>query len=255
MDIIECLRADNPGPMTLTGTNTWVLPGESGTVVVDPGPTSPPHLAAIGERGPVELVVLTHWHRDHSESAGTFDVPVRAGAPGWGEPIGEGTVLPGGLVVLATPGHTDDSVCLWHEASGSLLTGDTILGSGSSVIAYGDGNVAASLASLARLVAFCRSAGVARLLPGHGEPVIQDVVARVEHDLAHRQQRVAQVEAAVSRGVGSVAGVTDIVHPGLAAELLTPARASVAAHLDHLGRLDPADPWLAEARSAGDNQA
>ncbi len=255
MDMIERVRADNPGPMTLTGTNTWLLPGVSGVVVVDPGPALPSHLAAIDQYGPVELVVLTHRHLDHSESAGTFDVPVRAVDPDFGEPMAEGSTLPGGLVVLSTPGHTDDSVCLWHAASGALLTGDTLLGSGSSVIAHGEGCVSDSLESLARLVSFCRTAQVARLLPGHGEPVVGDVTARVEHDLRHRQQRLAQVTAAVEAGAGSVVEVAGTVHPGVEAGLQAAAQSSVAAHLDHLGLLDPDDPWLVSPRRRGENQA
>src|SRR5699024_3639041 len=152
------LRADNPGPMTLTGTNTWLLPGDAGTVVVDPGPALPEHRDAILAAGPVQLVVLTHRHRDHSELAD--ELVARTGAPvraadltlcRGATPLTDGAWLPGGLQVVATPGHTDDSVCLLHDEGHAILTGDTVLGVGSSVILYGDGSVAASLASLQRL--------------------------------------------------------------------------------------------------------
>src|SRR5690606_290020 len=119
-----------------------------------------------------------------------------------------------------------------------------ILGSGSSVIAYGEGHVGSSLASLARLAAFCRTYRVERLLPGHGEPVESGVADRIDHDLRHRQERLAQIAAAVEAGAGSVTEIAGIVHPGLDGRLQAAAQSSVAAHLDHLGLLGPADPWL-----------
>lgn len=244
------LRADNPGPMTLTGTNTWLLAGDAGIVVVDPGPALPDHRDAILAAGPVELVVLTHRHRDHSELAD--ELTERTGAPvraadralcRGAAPLTDGARLPGGLQVVATPGHTDDSICLLHDEGRVILTGDTVLGVGSSVILYGDGSVAASLASLQRLADLSQSHRVRNLLPGHG-PAVPDPVARLEHDLAHRQDRIDQVGRAVRDGVAGVAAVTDRVHAGLDPRLREAARSSIAAHLDHLGALAADDPWV-----------
>ena len=261
MDMIERVRADNPGPMTLTGTNTWLVAGPTGTVVADPGPDLPEHLERIlAAAGTIGAIVLTHRHHDHSDLAGPLatrtaapvlaadaqlcrgaspsDPRARRGA------LAAGAQLPGGLRVLTTPGHTDDSICLWHPASRSLLTGDTVLGQGSSVIAYPEGEVAASLASLTALVDFAEQHDVQQLLPGHGEVVTEPVV-RLRHDLAHRHERIDQVKAAVATGHRTVAEVTAVVHAGLDERLVGAARASIAAHLAHLEALDDTDPWLA----------
>lgn len=249
--MITVLRADNPGPMTLSGTNTWLVPGDVGIVVVDPGPELPGHLDAILTDVPVELIVLTHRHRDHSglapELSARTRAPVRAADPDlcrWADPLRDRDRLPGGLEVVATPGHTDDSVCLLHRDHHAILTGDTVLGVGSSVVLYGDGSVEASLTSLERLAGLVERHGIRRLLPGHG-PGIADPADRLAHDLAHRHDRIDQVRRAVAEGVHDVAAVTAAVHIGLDARLLPAARSSIAAHLAHLGALAADDPWLA----------
>lgn len=239
--MINLLIADNPGPMTLTGTNTWLVLGDVGSVVVDPGPELIAHRDAILAAGPVELIVLTHRHLDHSDLAAELSsrtrAPVRAADATlcrWADPLRAGDRLPGGLEVIATPGHTDDSVCLLHREDHAILTGDTVLGQGSSVIGYGEGNVTDSLASLERLAGLIAQHHVERLLPGHG-PVITDPAGRLAHDLAHRRDRIAQVARAVNHGIVDVAAVTEAVHDGLDPRLLPAARSSIAAHLEHLG--------------------
>ncbi|BAS17492.1 beta-lactamase-like protein 2 [Arthrobacter sp. Hiyo8] len=148
--------APNPGPMSLDGTNSYVIaaPDAAGVVVVDPGPLDESHLAALAAAGPVELVLITHRHKDHTEASEVFHeltgAPVRAADPAYchgGEPLRGGEVIEAGGVeirVLATPGHTSDSVCFHLPGDGpdgSVLTGDTILGRGTTVLDYPDGRL------------------------------------------------------------------------------------------------------------------
>src|SRR6266536_1339091 len=217
------VRAANPGPMTLDGTNTWILraPDADQSVVVDPGPMLEDHLADVLEAaGRVAVVLLTHKHPDHSEGAAWFanraGCGVRAVDPEFRIPtdhahgLSEGDVITAGglrIEVLPTPGHTMDSVCFWLPQDGSLLTGDTVLGRGTPVVAHPDGALAPYLDSLARLRAFTNSpAGVDRLLPGHG-PVIADPTAVLTFYINHRRERLDQVRAAVAAGHTTPAAV------------------------------------------------
>ncbi|NKX49103.1 MBL fold metallo-hydrolase, partial [Arthrobacter deserti] len=135
--------APNHGPMSLDGTNSYLIgaPGSAGVVVVDPGPLDEPHLQALAAAGRVEQVLITHHHIDHTEAGERFHeltgAPVRALDPAFchgGEPLaGDEEFEAAGvrIRVLATPGHTADSVCLHLPGdgpAGSVLTGDTILG-------------------------------------------------------------------------------------------------------------------------------
>jgi glyoxylase-like metal-dependent hydrolase (beta-lactamase superfamily II) len=175
----RCVLAPNPSPMTLDGTNTWILaePGSPRAVVVDPGPAHAGHLhrvrdqvAAAGQR--VAQILLTHSHPDHAEGAE--------------------------IRVVATPGHSADSVCLHLPADGALLTGDTVLGRGTTVIA-GDGNLTAYLESLDRLRQLTDQAGLTALLPGHG-PMLSDPGATLDYYISHRHERLAEVQAALDAG-------------------------------------------------------
>src|SRR4051812_5798724 len=148
---VTLVRADNPGPMTLDGTNTWIL-RESG-IVVDPGPLDEAHLQAIAELGPFELILVTHGHLDHTEGAPRLSellggVPVRGATFG---PLVDGERI-GGLRVLAVPGHTKDSVAF--VADDAVFTGDTILGRGTTVVAWPDGDLGDYLSSLDKLRRF-----------------------------------------------------------------------------------------------------
>src|SRR5579875_21654 len=131
--------APNPGPMTLDGTNSWVLrePGGHRCVVVDPGPLDEGHLRRLAELGPVDLIVLTHRHIDHSQGAGRLSqltgAPVTALDPAYclaAPPLAAGpSARPAAGVewlTVLTPGHSGDSVCLFLEADRALLTGDTV---------------------------------------------------------------------------------------------------------------------------------
>lgn len=239
----DLVRADNPGPMTLDGTNTYVLSTAAGNVVVDPGPLLDDHLEAVAVRGPVAVVLLTHGHLDHSEGSGRFHeitgAPVLARDPalciGGGPLAVDGaTVDVTGLVirVLHTPGHTSDSVCFEVSEAGSpaaVLTGDTILGRGTSVVAYPDGRLGPYLESLRRL----RELDGVLVLPGHGPPR-PDVGALAAEYLAHRAERLRQVEAALAGGAKTPGDVVEIVYADVDRSVWPAAEASVRAQLDYL---------------------
>ncbi|MBT2586267.1 MBL fold metallo-hydrolase [Arthrobacter sp. ISL-95] len=238
--------APNPGPMSLDGTNSYIIgaPGSGHVAVVDPGPADERHLAALASAGVVDVVLITHRHADHTEASARFHqitgAPVRAALPEHchgGEPLMDREVLTVGGVeirVVATPGHTSDSVCfhLPHDGpTGSVLTGDTILGRGTTVLDYPDGRLGHYLTSLDRLEAL----GPATLLPAHG-PVLPALDAKCREYREHREQRLEQIRAAlISLGQdASIPAVTDAVYPDVDPSVRWAAETSVAAQLDYL---------------------
>lgn len=224
------VRADNPGPMTLEGTNTWVLRAGDTAVVVDPGPADESHLQAVAEYGPVAAVLVTHGHLDHVGGLARFSEI--SGAPQRSLPPGEVTELAGLQVrALATPGHTADSVCYLVAAAGEsvLLTGDTILGRGTTVVAWPDGDLGDYLTSLEMLAAL----PPVPALPGHG-PALVDAAAAAGYYLAHRRARLAQVRAAVADGVRTPAEVVRRVYPDIPPQLREAAEWSARAQLAYL---------------------
>ena len=205
----ECVLAPNPDLMTLDGTNTWVLrePGARRSVVVDPGPAIPAHLDAVAAAaGEVGVVLLTHRHADHAEAAREFaermGCGVRALDPAYrlgSEGLGDGDVVSvDGLEVrvVGTPRHTAASLSFLLPADGVVLTGDTVLGRGTTVVAHPDGELGAYLSSLDRLHALASAHTVASIWPGHG-PVIGDALGALDYYINHRQERLGQVRAAV----------------------------------------------------------
>jgi len=241
-----CVLAPNPGALTLEGTNTWVLmePGSSQCVVVDPGPLDEQHLQrvldVVARRGArVGLTLLTHGHPDHAEAGRRFGeltgAPVRAIGAGH-DGLGDGDRLAvDGLdvVVVATPGHTGDSLSFLLAAENALLTGDTILGRGTAMVAWPDGELAAYLTSLQRIEAMTGSREVTQILPGHG-PAVPDAARVVRYYLDHRLARLEQVRAAVALRGADVDGVVETVYADVARELWPAARLSVLAQLDYL---------------------
>jgi glyoxylase-like metal-dependent hydrolase (beta-lactamase superfamily II) len=231
--------APNPGPMTLDGTNTWVLraPGHEGAVVVDPGPLHDEHLAAVAAQGPVELIVLTHGHYDHSEGAARLaeltGAKVRALDPR--HRLGDEGLVDGDVIALAgleirvahTPGHSSDS--LSFLLPDAVLTGDTILGRGTTVVAHPDGVLRDYLESLKRL----RDLGDVTVLPGHG-PELPHAGKAAQHYLDHREQRLDQVRAALEQGATTAREVVEVVYVDVDRVLWGAAEMSVRAQLDYL---------------------
>ncbi|WP_338698787.1 MBL fold metallo-hydrolase [Streptomyces sp. Q6] len=242
--------APNASAMTLDGTNTWIVaePDSDLAVVIDPGPLDDAHLknvidvaAKAGRR--VALTLLTHGHPDHAEGAGRFaeltgtkvrglDPALRLGDEG----LAAGDVVTTGgleLRVVPTPGHTADSLCFHLPADRAVLTGDTILGRGTTVVAHPDGRLGDYLDTLRRLRSLTVDDGVHTVLPGHG-PVLDDAQGAVEFYLAHRAHRLAQVETAVENGYARAADVVAHVYADVDRTLWPAAELSVLAQLDYL---------------------
>jgi glyoxylase-like metal-dependent hydrolase (beta-lactamase superfamily II) len=248
-DITErahCVLCPNPGPMTLDGTNTWVVgePGSSEVVVIDPGPLDEEHLAAVlahvaesGRR--VALTLLTHGHFDHAESAERFAeltaAPVRGIGRGHDDIRPGEHITVGGLEILAveTPGHTSDSYSFVLPADNTLLTGDTVLGRGTTVVAWPDGHLEAYLESLQRIEKMTAAGTVASILPGHG-PFVADAAATVSYYLSHRAERLEQVRASVAGGAQTAYAVVEDVYADVPREVWPAAEMSVQAQLEYL---------------------
>ena len=236
------LLCDNPGLLTLDGTNTWVLqgPGSDEMVIVDPGPEDDEHIDRIAGLGKIPLVLISHKHEDHT---GAIDKLVdRTGAVvrsvgsgflrGLGGPLTDGEVIDAAglrITVMATPGHTADSVSFLLDDA--VLTADTVLGRGTTVIDKEDGNLREYLESLQRL----RGVGHRTVLPGHG-PDLADLEAVSEMYLAHREERLDQVRAALQE-LGDDATARQIVehvYTDVDEKLWDAAEWSVQAQVDYL---------------------
>ncbi|OKH84577.1 beta-lactamase [Mycobacterium sp. SWH-M3] len=236
------LLCNNPGLMTLEGTNTWVLraPGSDEMVVVDPGPDDDEHIARIAELGRIALVLISHKHEDHT--GGIDKIVERTGAVvrsvgsgflrGLGGPLTDGEVIDAAglrITVMATPGHTVDS--LSFVLDDAVLTADTVLGRGTTVIDTEDGSLRDYLESLRRL----QGLGARTVLPGHG-PDLADLEAVTAMYLAHREERLEQVRGAL-RELGDDATarqVVEHVYTDVDEKLWDAAEWSVQAQLDYL---------------------
>ena len=246
-DVALRVVAANPSPMTLDGTNTYLLgtPGEGTVAVVDPGPDTAAHLQAV-EAAAADLdaepcaVLVTHHHVDHREAApawaARWGVPVVAARPDVAGPggrvVADGDVLEvGGLQVdvVATPGHTRDSLS-FRLPTGALCTGDHLLGRGTTVVAHPDGDLAAYLDSLRRVL----DLGPDLLLPGHGPEMGDDPSAVVRFHEEHRAMRVAQVRDALAAGAGDARAVVEQVYADVDRRLWGAAEASTRAARDLL---------------------
>ncbi len=253
-----CLLAPNPSPLTLDGTNTWVIaePGSTAVVVVDPGPDDEGHLrrvhaAAVAGDRRVAKILLTHGHLDHSAGAARLaeltGAPVQAAEPARrrgpknpGEPEGlaDGDVVTAAgceLRVVATPGHSADSVCLLLPADGALFTGDTVLGRGTTVIAT-DGNLGDYLRTLGQLRDLAEAREVSLLLPGHG-PMLADPLGTLDYYLSHRAERLDQVRSALAAGATTPAEIVAMIYTDVDRSVWPAAEWSVRAQLDYLNGL------------------
>lgn len=245
----RCVLAPNPGLMTLDGTNTWLVaePGSAAVTVVDPGPDDEGHLRRViahaeqaGQR--IAAIVLTHGHEDHAggarKLAAMTGAPVRAVDPA--HRLGEEGLPPGAVIaaggceieVVATPGHTADSVSLYLRADEAVLTGDTVLGRGTTVIA-GDGSLADYLDSLDRLRALATERQLTALLPGHG-PMLGGPLAVLDFYIAHRAERLSEITAALGAGDRTLPEIVARVYADVDKALWPFAEISVRAQLAYL---------------------
>jgi glyoxylase-like metal-dependent hydrolase (beta-lactamase superfamily II) len=225
---VALVRADNPGPLTLSGTNTWVV-GRDPAWVVDPGPALDAHLVAVAAevaaRGGAGGIALTHDHSDHSEGVEGLrrrfggDVPVAAARTGTADGDEAGP-----LRALALPGHSDDH--LVFVAGRAAFTGDAVLGEGSVFV---QGALARYLDGLRRL----RALDLAVICPGHGPPV-WDVAERLEAYVAHRLDRERRLLAALERGLRGEDELLDAVWDDAPAALRPAAAITLRAHLEKL---------------------
>lgn len=247
-DRAEIVLCGNPGPMSLDGTNTYLLWGSAGAVVVDPGPYDEPHLAAVRDRlaalgQGVALTLLTHHHDDHAGGVDRWveltGSPVRGA--GRGETFTHEEVISVGdldVVVLNTPGHTRDSVSFLVPQQDLLLTGDTVLGRGTTVVAFPDGDLGDYLTSLDTLrAAIAGQSRPVALAPAHG-PTHPDADAVIVQYQQHRAQRLDQVRAALGkmdpRQADAADAIVRTVYADVPEDVRPAAYATVRAALDYL---------------------
>ena len=236
------VRAENPSPLTLSGTNTYLV-GREPTYVIDPGPDLDAHVqrvsAEVQERGGLGGVILTHGHGDHSGAAGALltrhPAPLAAAGGNADVRLADG-VRVGPLEALATPGHAPDHYAL--IGAGVCFTGDAVLGEGSVFISAYAGSMTGYLHALARLRA---RADFAVLCPGHG-PLVWDADAKLDEYINHRLERERRLLEALAAGRRTVEELLDAAWSEVPRELRGAAAVTLAAHLDkleHEGALPP----------------
>lgn len=258
-DIISVIRAENPGPMTLEGTNTWILQAPSerdqapgGVVVVDPGPDLADHVDRLVGLGAVDLVLVTHRHGDHTDAIDPLHQ--RTGAPvrayrtehcRQAEPLVGGEILHAGglhIQVMHTPGHTSDSLSFVVTKTSDddaphtyVLTGDTVLGRGTTMIDHPDGTLVDYLSSLDRLEALASSPGKEDVvgLPGHGE-ALPDLAQACRELRKHRLARVEEVKDAVATLGSDPETLTDHIYSDVPADARHAALRSIQAQVAYL---------------------
>jgi glyoxylase-like metal-dependent hydrolase (beta-lactamase superfamily II) len=257
--LVARVLAPNPGPFTFRGTGVHLVGAGKDVAVIDPGPLRDDHMAAlraaIGARR-VSHILITHTHRDHCEAADALKAWTGAktygfgpqGADSTGEEaddhdftpdmwLADGDVIAGDgfmLTALHTPGHASNHLCYALEEERALFSGDHVMGWSSSVIAPPDGDMAAYLASLRRLIV----RGDAIAYPTHGGP-IREPAAFMTALLEHRLAREREVMAAKARGLTDVAALVEAIYPALAPGLRPAAALTVMAHLQKLERCGP----------------
>jgi glyoxylase-like metal-dependent hydrolase (beta-lactamase superfamily II) len=229
------VRAANPSPFTLSGTNTWVV-GRDPAWVVDPGPALDSHVAAVAAaveaRGGAGGIALTHDHPDHAEGLDALRSRLGDPPPGAWPGLGDGAAF-GPFVALHVPGHASDH--LVFVCAAGAFTGDAVLGEGSVFIAPGGGSLGAYLSGLRRL----RALNPPRLFPGHG-PVVDAAAAKLDEYVAHRLERERRIVAALAAGARTEDELLAAAWDSIPEGLRLPAAWTLAAHLEKLreeGRL------------------
>jgi glyoxylase-like metal-dependent hydrolase (beta-lactamase superfamily II) len=252
---VRRVLAPNPGVYTLEGTNTWIV-GSEPSIVIDPGPDMPEHLADVAhEAGRVGAVLVTHDHPDHAPGAVSFAELV--GAPLYAYRLAGAETLRAGqrvrvgaldFTAVHTPGHTSDHIAFFEPGSGALFTGDAVMGRGTSFIDPPDGDLVSYLRSLKRMAEL----GPRTIYPGHGPVVLRARDKLIEY-LAHREERETQVLAVLADGPRTIAELVEVIYADHPKEVRPLAARSVLAHLlklvdegraERTGKADDG-PWVA----------
>src|SRR5438105_3391507 len=208
MATVRRVLASNPGPFTGPGTNTWVVGDDPVKVVIDPGPDDDGHLAGIHEAlggAALGIVLVTHSHADHLELAERLAAGRAARTLRFPE-LGDGDVVRTGnlsLTALHTPGHAPDHLAFWMADDRVLFSGDLILGRGSSMVTYPEGDVAAYVRSLERVA----DLEPRMIFPGHWDPVTE-APARIAQYREHRLARERQILDEIRARPGSAGELT-----------------------------------------------
>jgi glyoxylase-like metal-dependent hydrolase (beta-lactamase superfamily II) len=233
------LRAPNPGPLTLSGTNTWVI-GRDPAWVIDPGPAIPEHLdallAALARRGGLGGIAITHEHADHVQALDALrascPAPLAATRAGAELQLRDGARF-GPLEAVRTPGHSSDHYAF--IADGVCFTGDAVLGEGSVLISPDPGALAGYLAALERL----RERELDVLCPGHGPPV-WNARERITEYIEHRLERERRLLDALADARRTTGELLDEAWSDVPEQLRPAAAVTLRAHMDKLaeeGRL------------------
>ncbi len=231
---VRRIVAPNPGPMTYHGTNTWLVDGDGGLTVIDPGPDDAEHLAAIQSAGKVGRIVLTHTHPDHVAGAPALHAATGAPIHGWGRPwlknfspdvaVADGDDV-GGLTALHTPGHASDHLCfVWRD--GTVFTGDHVMSWNTSIVSPPDGDMAAYMAGLRLML----SRDDRLYLCGHGPP-LREPQKLVRAMLGHRQAREAAVLSTLGAAPVMPGKIVDALYAGIDDRLKKAAERTVLAHV------------------------
>jgi glyoxylase-like metal-dependent hydrolase (beta-lactamase superfamily II) len=223
---IRRLVAPNAGPMTYHGTNTYLIEGAAGTTVLDPGPDDTGHVAAIlGAAGKIARIFLTHAHPDHAGALPALAAATGAEVFAHTRGLADGARI-GIWTALHTPGHAPDHLCFARE-DGVVCTGDHVMSFATSVVIPPEGDMAAYMSGLRRMLA---RRDDLLFLPGHGPP-IPDPRAFTQALLRHRMEREAAIVAMLRDGPQTAAALVQRLYVPLDPRLARAAEASVTAHL------------------------